>query len=86
MGGAVYGRRGISIKLSALHPCFEFTQGARVRAELKAWLNRLVCHSRDNVIAIDAEEADRLDLALDLFDLVLADPHLEEWEGFGVVV
>ena len=86
--GAIHERPGISIKLSALHPRFEFAQSERIRAELGPRLDRLVRHARDNdiAVAIDAEEADRLDLTLDLFDLVFSDPRLDGWQGFGLVV
>ena len=86
--GEVFARPGISIKLSALHPRFEFAQAGRVIDELGPRLRRLALHAReqDIAVAIDAEEADRLDLTLDLFDLVLGDPAMAGWDGFGVVV
>jgi RHH-type transcriptional regulator, proline utilization regulon repressor / proline dehydrogenase / delta 1-pyrroline-5-carboxylate dehydrogenase len=79
---------GISIKLSALHPRYETRQRDRVMRELvgrTAELARLACAAGMG-FNIDAEEADRLDLSLDVIDAVLKDPELAGWDGFGVVV
>ena len=79
---------GISIKLSALHPRYEVAQRDRVLQELVARTTTLVRRARDAGMGlnIDAEEADRLDLSLDVIEAVLSDPHLAGWDGFGVVV
>lgn len=79
---------GISVKLSALHPRYETVNGARVMAELVPRVTELARLARDvNIpLAIDAEEADRLDLSLDVIAAVLADRRLAGWDGFGVVV
>ncbi|GAA0302218.1 bifunctional proline dehydrogenase/L-glutamate gamma-semialdehyde dehydrogenase PutA [Rhodovulum strictum] len=79
---------GISVKLSALHPRYEFTQRDRVRTELAPRLLHLARLAREAGIGlnIDAEEADRLCLSLDVIAAVLADPGLAGWDGFGVVV
>lgn len=79
---------GISIKLSALFPRYEEPQSARVMAELVPRVTGLVRAARiANIgINIDAEEADRLDLSLDVIEAVLRDPDLAGWDGFGVVV
>ncbi len=79
---------GISIKLSALHPRYEVGQRARVMKELVASTTRLARQARDANMGlnIDAEEADRLDLSLDVIEAVLNDPYLAGWDGFGVVV
>ena len=84
----VFGRPGISVKLSALHPRYEHAQRARVLAELTPKLLRLAQLARDQNIAltVDAEEADRLDLSLDLFERVYTDDSLGLWEGFGLAV
>ncbi len=79
---------GISIKLSALHPRYEETKTARVMEEL---VPRVLELARDAKAAgmglnIDAEEADRLDLSLDIIETVLRDDSLAGWDGFGVVV
>ncbi len=79
---------GISIKLSALHPRYEFAQRERVLRELTPWVLTLALDAKAGGLGlnIDAEEADRLDLSLDLVDAVLRDPRLAGWDGFGVVV
>ncbi|MEQ9640449.1 MAG: bifunctional proline dehydrogenase/L-glutamate gamma-semialdehyde dehydrogenase PutA [Alphaproteobacteria bacterium] len=78
----------MSIKLSALHPRYEYAQGDRVMAELVPRLAELVERGRqlDVAIAIDAEEADRLEPSLDVFEAVLARESLAGWSGFGMVV
>ncbi|MEL7471477.1 MAG: proline dehydrogenase family protein, partial [Pseudomonadota bacterium] len=79
---------GISIKLSALHPRYEESQRDRVMTELVERTRLLVRQAHDAQIGlnIDAEEADRLDLSLDVIEAVLSDPALAGWDGFGVVV
>ena len=79
---------GISIKLSALHPRYEEAQHARVMAELVPVVLRLARAARaaEMGLNIDAEEADRLDISLDVIAAVLADPSLAGWDGFGIVV
>src|SRR5690554_1170680 len=79
---------GISVKLSALHPRYEFAQRHRVMAELVEATRKLALAARAANMGfnIDAEEADRLDLSLDIIAEVLATPELAGWDGFGVVV
>ncbi len=79
---------GISVKLSALHPRYEFAQKGRVMAELVPRLNELAALARaaDIGFCVDAEEADRLDLSLDVIEAVSADPALAGWSGFGLAV
>ncbi|MDD7910759.1 bifunctional proline dehydrogenase/L-glutamate gamma-semialdehyde dehydrogenase PutA [Pseudovibrio exalbescens] len=79
---------GISVKLSALHPRYEFAKKTRVLQELVPRTLSLAKLARDAGMGfnIDAEEADRLDLSLDVIEQVLSDPALEGWDGFGVVV
>ncbi len=79
---------GISIKLSALHPRYEVGQYDRVMRELVPRVLILAKLARDAGMGlnIDAEEADRLDISLDVIEAVLADPSLIGWDGFGVVV
>ncbi len=79
---------GISIKLSALHPRYEESQRTRVMAELVPRVLELAQQARAAKMGlnIDAEEADRLDLSLDVIAAVLADDSLAGWDGFGVVV
>jgi RHH-type transcriptional regulator, proline utilization regulon repressor / proline dehydrogenase / delta 1-pyrroline-5-carboxylate dehydrogenase len=79
---------GISVKLSALHPRYEYTQKERVLSELVPRLSSLVFQAKNANMGfnIDAEEADRLDLSLDVIEAVLSNPDLKGWDGFGVVV
>ncbi|WP_163850879.1 bifunctional proline dehydrogenase/L-glutamate gamma-semialdehyde dehydrogenase PutA [Pseudooceanicola aestuarii] len=79
---------GISIKLSALHPRYEVGQRDRVMAELvdSALDLALLAKEHNMGLNIDAEEADRLDLSLDVIEAVLSDDRLAGWDGFGVVV
>ncbi|MEM8789117.1 MAG: bifunctional proline dehydrogenase/L-glutamate gamma-semialdehyde dehydrogenase PutA, partial [Pseudomonadota bacterium] len=87
-GDAIRDNPGISIKLSALHPRYEMPQRARVLDELVARTRRLAAQAAAANMGfnIDAEEADRLDLSLDVIAAVLADPALAGWDGFGVVI
>ncbi|KMK68915.1 bifunctional proline dehydrogenase/L-glutamate gamma-semialdehyde dehydrogenase PutA [Puniceibacterium sp. IMCC21224] len=79
---------GISVKLSALHPRYEETQHGLVMDHLVPRLRTLCQLARSAGIGlnIDAEEADRLSLSLDVIEAVLSEPSLEGWDGFGVVV
>jgi len=79
---------GISVKLSALHPRYEVAQHERVMRELvpRTLSLALLARSAGMGFNIDAEEADRLSLSLDVIEAVLADPGLKGWDGFGVVV
>ncbi|PWK62612.1 bifunctional proline dehydrogenase/L-glutamate gamma-semialdehyde dehydrogenase PutA [Roseicyclus mahoneyensis] len=79
---------GISIKLSALFPRYEQGQRDRVMAELVPRVRDLARMARAQGMGlnIDAEEADRLDLSLDVIEALLADDQLAGWDGFGVVV
>lgn len=79
---------GISIKLSALHPRYEPLQKDRIISDLCARVLSLAVHARSAGIGlnIDAEEAARLDLSLDVIEKVLGNSALEGWDGFGVVV
>jgi len=86
--GDVRQNPGISIKLSALHPRYEELQRARVLHELTPRVLQLAQQAKDAGMGlnIDAEEADRLGLSLDVIEQVVADPGLAGWDGFGVVV
>lgn len=79
---------GISVKLSALHPRYEYTQRERVLKELPPLLLKLCQKAKHYQIplVIDAEEADRLDLSLDIFETVFSDNTLNNWEGLGLAV
>jgi RHH-type proline utilization regulon transcriptional repressor/proline dehydrogenase/delta 1-pyrroline-5-carboxylate dehydrogenase len=85
------GRPGISVKLSALHPRFETVSRERVLRELVLQVVELArkAAAHDLLFTVDAEEADRLELSLDVIGAVLADPSLRgerDWEGFGLAV
>ncbi len=79
---------GISVKLSALHPRYEVGQHQRVVSELvpRARSLALLAKSAGMGFNIDAEEADRLDLSLEVIEAIVSDPSLKSWDGFGVVV
>jgi len=79
---------GISVKLSALHPRYETAQGERVGRELLPILLGLARTARAAGIGltIDAEEADRLELSLDLIEAVALAPELAGWDGLGLAV
>jgi RHH-type proline utilization regulon transcriptional repressor/proline dehydrogenase/delta 1-pyrroline-5-carboxylate dehydrogenase len=79
---------GISIKLSALHPRYEEMQRDAMLPVMSERLLQLALAARHARMGlnIDAEEADRLDLSLDVIERVLADSELAGWNGFGVVV
>ncbi|HUI96462.1 MAG TPA: bifunctional proline dehydrogenase/L-glutamate gamma-semialdehyde dehydrogenase PutA [Xanthobacteraceae bacterium] len=81
-------RHGISVKLSALHPRYEAISAARVIDELVPRVIGLARKARhhDLNFTVDAEEADRLELSLDVVARVLADPGLAGWDGFGLAV
>jgi RHH-type proline utilization regulon transcriptional repressor/proline dehydrogenase/delta 1-pyrroline-5-carboxylate dehydrogenase len=87
-GKGIYAGPGISIKLSALHPRYSRLQRERVLRELLPRVARLAqrARGRDLGVNIDAEEADRLDLSLDLFERLAADAALSRWDGLGFVV
>ncbi|MBL26922.1 MAG: bifunctional proline dehydrogenase/L-glutamate gamma-semialdehyde dehydrogenase [Rhodospirillaceae bacterium] len=80
-------RPGISVKLSALHPRYVFAQREAVLATLPERLGSLAAAAAKAGIAltVDAEEADRLDLSLDLFEIVHADAG-DGWDGLGLAV
>ncbi len=79
---------GVSVKLSALHPRYEFAKRGRVMNELveRALALAVMARGANMGFNIDAEEADRLDLSLDIIEAILSDPRLAGWDGFGVVV
>ncbi|GFE51568.1 bifunctional protein PutA [Roseobacter cerasinus] len=79
---------GISVKLSALHPRYEVAQTETVLTDLVPRLRALalLAKSAGMGLNVDAEEADRLALSLEVIDRVMAEPALAGWDGFGVVV
>jgi RHH-type proline utilization regulon transcriptional repressor/proline dehydrogenase/delta 1-pyrroline-5-carboxylate dehydrogenase len=81
-------RPGISVKLSALHPRYEAVSRDRVLRDLTPRVADLARHAKahDLGFAIDAEEADRLELSLEVTGRLLADPALAGWDGLGLAV
>ena len=81
-------RPNISVKLSALHARVEPGKEERLRAELYPRLVTLLRAARERGIGvmIDAEEQDRLDLELEVFGQMLANPALAGWQGLGIAV
>ncbi len=79
---------GISVKLSALHPRYEVAQEEAVMTDLVPRLRALclLAKSAGMGLNVDAEEADRLSLSLDVIDRVMSEPALAGWDGFGIVV
>ena len=79
---------GISVKLSALHPRYEVAQEKAVMNELVPRLRALalLAKSAGMGLNLDAEEADRLALSLEVIDRVMSEPSLAGWDGFGIVV
>jgi RHH-type proline utilization regulon transcriptional repressor/proline dehydrogenase/delta 1-pyrroline-5-carboxylate dehydrogenase len=84
----VFAAPGISVKLSALHPRYEFTHEERVMKELVPEILGLAIHAKEIGIGltIDSEEADRLEMWLNIFEAVYRDPALDGWDGFGLAV
>jgi RHH-type proline utilization regulon transcriptional repressor/proline dehydrogenase/delta 1-pyrroline-5-carboxylate dehydrogenase len=87
-GRGIYEGPGISIKLSALHPRYSRAQRDRVMAELLPRVKELAQLARryDIGLNIDAEEADRLEISLDLLEALCFDPALAGWNGIGLVI
>ena len=93
LGAAAAGRPvieapGISVKLSALHPRYEMAQRARIMRELLPSLTGLAAQARDAGIGltVDAEEADRLEVSLDVFEALALAPESAGWDGLGLAV
>ena len=84
----VFAAPSISIKLSALHPRYEHAKRARVMKELAPAILELAQLAKSYGIGftIDAEEADRLELSLDLIEATFSDASLDGWEGYGLAV
>ncbi|MEM6474890.1 MAG: bifunctional proline dehydrogenase/L-glutamate gamma-semialdehyde dehydrogenase PutA [Pseudomonadota bacterium] len=92
--GGVGPSPGISVKLSALHPKYDFFHAAQARADIVPIVKALALKARDADIhfTIDAEEAERLELSLDIIETLVADDELftradgSRWEGFGLAL
>ena len=81
-------RQSISIKLSALHPRYEYAQHDRLVAELTPKLLALACHAKQCGISmtLDAEESERLAMSLEVFYQLYNDSSLADWPGLGLAV
>jgi len=86
--GDVYAAHGVSVKLSALHPRYEYAHTTRILKELVPQLRRLAQQACAGGIhmTIDAEEAARLDLSMDIIEALARDPELADWQGLGVAI
>ncbi len=93
-GAGVAASPGISVKLSALHPKYTFFNAAEARAAMVPMVKALAVQARDADIhfTIDAEEAERLELSMDIIEELVADDDLfrrpdgSRWEGFGLAI
>ena len=89
-GGGFARSPGISVKLSALHPRYEWSHSEEARAAILPVLRELasIASAADVHLTIDAEEADRLELQMDLFEALAADDSLfaNGWGGLGIAV
>lgn len=93
-GAGVGPAPGISVKLSALHPNYTFTHAVQARAEIVPIVKALAMKARDADIhfTIDAEEAERLELSLDIIETLVGDDELftradgSRWDGFGLAL
>ncbi|HEX6793732.1 MAG TPA: bifunctional proline dehydrogenase/L-glutamate gamma-semialdehyde dehydrogenase PutA [Casimicrobiaceae bacterium] len=85
---SVFASPSVSVKLSALHPRYEYPQRERVLAELVPSVIALAREAREAQIGmtVDAEEAERLELSLEIFSRVRRDPALSDWHGLGLAV
>jgi len=79
---------GISVKLSAIHPRYEFTHKSRVMDEIVPKLKMLCLQAKAyNIgLTVDAEESERLDISLDIIEAVFTDTDLGDWQGFGIAL
>jgi len=93
-GAGVTASPGISVKLSALHPQYNFFHADEACAALVPMIKALALRARDADIhfTIDAEEAERLELSMDIIEALVADDELfrrpdgSRWEGFGLAI
>ena len=87
-GGDIFSKPNISVKLSALHPRYEFAKRERVLNELSPRLLELAQRAKHwNIgLTVDAEESERLDISLDVFESVYRDASLDGYEGYGLAV
>lgn len=81
-------RHGMSVKLSALHPRYTWTQADLCVPDITAKLLHLckIAANKDFTLTVDAEESDRLEISLDIFARVAMSPDLKGWDGFGLAI
>jgi len=86
--GSVLERSGVSVKLSAIHPRYEYANREQVIESVGALLLKLAREAAHaNVkLTVDAEEADRLELSLEIFEFVARSLDLTSWPGFGLAI
>lgn len=84
----IFSSSSISIKLSALYPRYETLQHDRAVSSLKEKLFNLVHRAKDCdiMVTIDAEETERLDMSLDIFESIYTHPDFMDWPGFGLAI
>ncbi|HEY1095803.1 MAG TPA: bifunctional proline dehydrogenase/L-glutamate gamma-semialdehyde dehydrogenase PutA [Alphaproteobacteria bacterium] len=84
----LFAKHGVSIKLSALHPRYEESQRNRVLPIMVKRVKELILLAKDYdvPVTLDAEEAERLDLSLDIFEQIFTDPDLAGFNGFGLAI
>ncbi len=84
----IFSAPSISVKLSALHPRYLYTHEERVQKELVPLVTELAKHAKASGVAltVDAEEADRLEISLDVFRAVYSDAALSGWDGLGLAL
>ncbi|WP_259411899.1 bifunctional proline dehydrogenase/L-glutamate gamma-semialdehyde dehydrogenase PutA [Coxiella burnetii] len=85
---SVHEAPGISVKLSALYPRYDFKKRELAVPFLIERVKELALHAKEQKIGmtIDAEEADRLDISLDIFEALFTDEAFENWQGLGLAV
>jgi RHH-type proline utilization regulon transcriptional repressor/proline dehydrogenase/delta 1-pyrroline-5-carboxylate dehydrogenase len=81
-------KESLSVKLSALHPHYNFAHRDQVMHELLPILLEVCVHARERGISltIDAEESARLELSLDVIKAAAESTELKGWDGFGLAV
>jgi RHH-type proline utilization regulon transcriptional repressor/proline dehydrogenase/delta 1-pyrroline-5-carboxylate dehydrogenase len=79
---------GISVKLSAIHPRYDYLKYDKVVPEICERLKQLCLQAKKHNIGltVDAEESERLEISLDIIERVFSDPDLSDWHGFGIAV
>ncbi len=87
-GSTAASANGLSVKLSALHPRYEYAKRALCVPVLIEKIRELalIAKAAGVGLTLDAEEADRLELSLDIFKALLDDPELAGWDGLGIVI